>query len=286
MLENKEKDVKHSLPILFVSSEATPFAPNGDLAAKVTNLATKIAKQPENHFVAVVIPGYKQYMEEFKGQLKYIYSFKLSAPYSQAECNVLQAYFNGVTYYLLDIPYYFGRDKMYGYLDDPYRFTAFSFAVRQFIEDQEKKSIRFDIVHAFDWETGFLPYMLRGKYPWMRVVYTVNEPYFQCALDKTRLWDLTRFNFFLYNDGIVRQNNQLNILKTGLTLADVVTVSSKAKAEALRNELEAYDNLGYIFNFKGDRFKPLDDIYNTEAYDELYNELANEPMTRYTWVKD
>lgn len=49
MLENKEKDVKHSLPILFVSSEATPFAPNGDLAAKVTNLATKIAKQPENH---------------------------------------------------------------------------------------------------------------------------------------------------------------------------------------------------------------------------------------------
>ena len=40
MLENKEKDIKHSLPILFVSSEATPFAPNGDLAAKVTNLAT------------------------------------------------------------------------------------------------------------------------------------------------------------------------------------------------------------------------------------------------------
>lgn len=75
MLENKEKDVKHSLPILFVSSEATPFAPNGDLAAKVTNLATKIAKQPENHFVAVVIPGYKQYIDEFKGQLKYIYSF-------------------------------------------------------------------------------------------------------------------------------------------------------------------------------------------------------------------
>lgn len=67
MLENKEKDIKHSLPILFVSSEATPFAPNGDLAAKVTNLATKIAKQPENHFVAVVIPGYKQYMDEFKG---------------------------------------------------------------------------------------------------------------------------------------------------------------------------------------------------------------------------
>ena len=78
MLENKEKDVKHSLPILFVSSEATPFAPNGDLAAKVTNLATNIAKQPENHFVAVVIPGYKQYMDEFKGQLKYIYSFQLS----------------------------------------------------------------------------------------------------------------------------------------------------------------------------------------------------------------
>ena len=85
MLENKEKDVKHSLPILFVSSEATPFAPNGDLAAKVTNLATRIAKQPENHFVAVVIPGYKQYMDEFKGQLKYIYSFQLPAPYSQAE---------------------------------------------------------------------------------------------------------------------------------------------------------------------------------------------------------
>ena len=56
MLENKEKDIKHSLPILFVSSEAPPFARNRELAEKVTKLETKIAKQPENHIVALVIP--------------------------------------------------------------------------------------------------------------------------------------------------------------------------------------------------------------------------------------
>lgn len=285
-MENENKIVKHSLPILFVSSEATPFAPDGDLAVKVHDLATKIASLEENHYVAVVIPGYQSTLEKYRDSLHYLYSFKIGEPYQNVGVRVYQTFSEGVNYFILDIPAFFSRERMYNYPDDAYRFTAFSLAVLHFVKDQEQMKVRYDIVHSFDWETGFIPYLLRTNYPWMRAVYTVNEPDYQCSLESGKLWDLTHFSFSLYTSGVAKQNDRLNILKTGLTLADVVTVSNKEKADILKNDLASYENLGYIFNFKGRRFIENASIESAEDYDEIYNRLADEALTRYTWEKE
>lgn len=282
----QSKKIKHTLSILYISPEANPFAPNGDLAEKVEKLALGIAKRPENHFVAVLIPGYEKYLKTYQGLLNFMYTFKLPTPYDGLDCNVYQIYRNGVTYFLLNIPTFFNRASMYGYPDDAYRFAAFNLAVDQFVKDQQKLRVRYDIVHVFDWESGFLPYILRNEYPWMRVVYTVNDPEYQCSMDYGRLWDLTRFDFSLYLSGVAKQNDALNFLKTGLTLADIVTVSNKQKAGILRNYLDSYQNLGYIFDFKKDRFRPLDNLMDIRGYDDLYNELADENNVRYTLKKD
>lgn len=284
--QTNSEGVLHSLPILFVSSEAEPFAPDGDLAKKVHDLATGIAKKKENHYVAVIIPGYKRYLEQFKGKLKPVESFYLREPYETVVCHVHEVFHEGVQYFLLEIPTFFDRDEMYGYPDDSYRFTAFDLAVFRFVKNQERHRIRYDVVHAFEWETGFLPYLLRNEYPWMRVVYTVNEPDYQCSLQSDRLWNLTHFDYSLYTSGVARQNDRLNLLKTGLTLADVVTVSDGRKADILRNDFQSYQNLGYIFNFKGKRFVSLDDAWDTAGYDKLYNAIVEEDTTRYTWVKE
>lgn len=285
-MENENKLPRHSLPILFVSSEAAPFAPDGDLGSKVHNLATKIASLKENHYVAVVVPGYKSALEKYRKSLHFLYTFKIGEPYQNVGVRVYQIFLDGVNYFILDIPAFFDREKMYGYFDDPYRFTAFSMAVLHFVKDQEKMNVRYDIVHSFDWETGFIPYLLRTNYPWMRAIYTVNEPDYQCSLESGKLWDLTHFSFNLYTSGIAKHNNRVNILKTGLTLADVVTVSNKEKADLMKNNLAAFDNLGYIFNFKGKRYIEDVSIDSADEYDYIYNALANDAFTRYTWEKE
>ena len=66
-----------------------------------------------------------------------------------------------MTYYLLDNPYYFMRDGMYGFYDDCERFVFFSRAVLEILPALDWKP---DIIHCNDWQTAMVPVFYRVLY--------------------------------------------------------------------------------------------------------------------------
>ncbi|MER3467199.1 MAG: starch synthase, partial [Thermoflexus sp.] len=56
------------------------------------------------------------------------------------------------TYFIWD-EFYFGRDQVYGYPDDPQRFIFFCRAVLAFLRQMGEPP---EILHGNDWHTGFL----------------------------------------------------------------------------------------------------------------------------------
>ena len=60
--------------------------------------------------------------------------------------------------YFLDNYHYFDRDGYYGYRDEAERFEAFNRAVLNMCEHLDFIP---DVVHCNDWQSGFVPLLIR-----------------------------------------------------------------------------------------------------------------------------
>lgn len=160
---------KRPLKILFVASEAAPFAKVGGLASVMSSLP--IALKGLGHDARVMLPRYGTISDETYN-LRLVYE-GLKVPTGSPEkpeliCNVkehtpdektLQG--TVTTYFLENQEYYEQRANVYGYGDDPVRWALLSRGVLEFLKVSEWKP---DIIAASDWSTGFLPNYLYVEY--------------------------------------------------------------------------------------------------------------------------
>jgi starch synthase len=121
--------------ILMVASEAIPYAKTGGLADVLGALPAALARL--GHQVDVVIPRYRG----------------ISLHETQA---------GGARVVFLDNPHYFDREFLYGvgnqdYDDNPARF---GFLCRAALEWAGRTGLRYDVIHAHDWQAGLVPVML------------------------------------------------------------------------------------------------------------------------------
>ena len=234
--------------ILFVSSEATPFAKSGGLADVAGGLSKALAAL--GHDVLLVLPRYRQIIPaEFAGESlkksvevpvgpgRYA-SFELfSTNLPAGSANVPNA---AVRALLLDHPGYFDRASLYtengaDYRDNAERFIAFS---RAALAAAEALDWMPEIVHSHDWQTALIPALVaieqRPNPAWSKTatVFTIHNMAFQGRFWR---WDmtLTGLDWQFFNWRQMESYGDLNLLKTGITFADQVTTVSPTYAQEI-----------------------------------------------------
>jgi len=153
------------LRILFVASEAAPFAQAGGLGGIMHSLPLALKELGQD--VRLMIPRYgtidpKKYKlkTEIKG-LKVPTDQPSAHPY--LICNVKKSNHGKTitTYFLENMEYYEKRANVYGYSDDHIRWALFCRGTLEFIKKSFWKP---DIIVASDWQTGLIPNYLKTTY--------------------------------------------------------------------------------------------------------------------------
>ena len=94
--------------ILFVGSEAVPFAKSGGLGDVLGALPRALIKEDVN--AAVILPLYKSISEAFSGVMEKVAEFETQLSWRKKYAGVYKTTFDGVDFYFIDNQEYFMRD--------------------------------------------------------------------------------------------------------------------------------------------------------------------------------
>lgn len=249
---------KKSLKILFVGSEAVPFARVGGLASVMNSLPKALAEL--GYDARIMIPRYLS-IDNSKYHLKMEYE-GLKVPTDSAgdgpefvTCNIKRCDPNGsgagvISYFLENQEYYEQRANVYGYADDPIRFALLCRGTLEFIRQQATWVP--DVIVALDWQCGLIPNYLKTVYKDDVVLsriatnFSIHNLYFQGIFDHRYVSEMD------YDDGhsaipgfYSERLGKINMMRRGIMYSDTInTVSPNYAREIMTKEYgEGLDDL-------------------------------------------
>jgi starch synthase len=259
-----------------VTPECAPAAKAGGLGDAVSGLSREL--ELRGHAVEVILPKYAGLQDSDVWGLQPSYRDLWVPWYGEAvRCTVWFGYANGRKCFFIE-PHsaanFFGRDRLYGYWDDPERFAFFSKAAVEFMLRANKRP---DIIHCHDWQTGLVPVLLyeqyRAEMPDQRVCYTIHNFRHQGTSDERVLWatQLGRPGHFLDADRLGDDfcYRGLNPMKAGVVYSNFVTTVSPSHAdEAMYGD--GASGLGRTLKEHQDKFRGVlngvdYDVWNPET---------------------
>ena len=228
------------MKLLFVTSEANPYAASGGLGDVMGALPAALAENSDNE-VSVIMPYYNTVSEPYRSKMKKVadISFKLS--WRSTGASIFSLVDRGVTYYFIENHRYFSRGRLYGEYDDGERFAFFSAAVVEFMIQTGNYP---DVLHANDWQSALsviypkTRYKDNTKLSEVKTVFTIHNIEYQGKYGKDALGDL-----FGIDDefcGILEQDGCLNLLKGAVICADQITTVSPNYANELKYPFFAF----------------------------------------------
>jgi starch synthase len=227
------------MKILFASPEAVPFAKTGGLADVAGTLPKVLAQM--GHEVNLILPKYRG----IDGR-----RFPASSAGMVLKVPVSQKVISGEVYALDMAPHfrallvrkdaYYDRDHLYGSPSGDYEDNAerFIFFCRAALE--AARSLRPDIIHSHDWQSGLVPVYLKTLYaadPLLaRVpsVFTIHNIAYQGLFWHYDL-PLTNLGWELFTPQALEFYGKLNFLKGGIVFADAVTTVSRKYMEEIQS---------------------------------------------------
>ena len=220
------------MKVLYVASEALPFAASGGLA----DVAGSLPKAMRTRLVGcrVVMPLYESIPQEMRDGMTFLTSLSVPVAWRRQYCGVFEAKYNGVIYYLLDNQYYFKRQGMYGHYDDAERFAFFSRAVLEMLPHIGFKP---DIIHANDWQSALVPlyynqiYATREGYEGIKTVLTIHNIQYQGKYGMELIEDV--IGIPREATSMVEFDGCVNYMKAGIESADRVTTVSPTYAQEI-----------------------------------------------------
>jgi len=265
--------------ILFVGAEAMPFAATGGLGDVLGSLPSALAAQEEQPLdVRVVLPLYKTVSAQWRKQMETIAVFDVRLAWRRQYCGVRRLIKDGVTYYFIDNEYYFGRDTLYGHMDDGERYAYFCRAVLDMLP-----FIGFypDVLHAHDWQAAlsvvYLKRQYSGQYRSIKTVFTIHNIEYQGTYDFSILGDI--FDLSPADGPLMDYGGCINLMKAAIECADTVSTVSPRYAEEIRTPEYAH-GLQYVLN---DHAGKLTGILNGIDYD-YYNPESDPVLAQnFTW---
>lgn len=219
--------------VLFVASEANPFAGTGGLADVIGSLPKALASSSEFD-VRVVIPLYKDFSSLYRDKLRFVGNFNVPLAWRNQYCGLFEYEYENVKFYFLDNEYYFRRDGLYGFYDDGERFAFFSKASLVLMNYLNYYP---DILHAHDWQAALSVIYLKTLFKYdfgydkIKTMFTIHNIEYQGKFSKDVLGDLFGLGDEYYND--LEYDNCINLLKGAMMLSDKVSTVSPTYASEI-----------------------------------------------------
>jgi len=228
--------------VLFVASEATPFAKTGGLADVAGALPVELARL--GHDVTVIMPAYRQALAA--GQLIESTGISLSIAIGSkmVEGSLLKSYLpdSRVPVYLVQQDHYYLREGLYGdssgdYIDNCERFVFFCRAV---LEAIRLLDLDVDVLHANDWQSGLAPAYLKTEYrgvPGYERIASLLTVHNMAYQGQFWHWDMliTGMDWKYFNWHQMEFFGKLNLMKTGLVFSDAINTVSQRYAEEIQS---------------------------------------------------
>ena len=228
------------MKILFVTSEATPFAASGGLGDVMG--ALPVACREQNHEVSVIMPLYSSVKEEHRSKMEYLCDIEFNLSWRRTGCTVYKLLYKDVKYLFVENHYYFDRKGLYGEHDDIERFAFFSRAVLEYMLTSADIP---DILHANDWQSAASVVYLKTEYSSIealssvKAVYTVHNIEYQGWFSQYQLGDI--FGIDSRYSSILEHGGALNLMKGALLLSDLVTTVSPGYSRELEYDFFSFD---------------------------------------------
>ncbi len=234
--------------IWFTVSEAQGLVKSGGLADVAKALPK--ALQELGHDVAIAIPGYSLLPGFYEAEeiLSTELEFWPHTPYKIRKMSL-----DGVPVYAVECGKYFERPHLYAennvaYADNGERFGFFSAAV---LDCLPKLGIHPDIIHANDWHTGLVPFLLKNRYQEheffadIKSVITVHNAIFQGIYSYSELEIIPELQA-IGMEHLRYSHSHIGMLRAGLAYADKINAVSPNYAQEL---LTAVGSHGLVDDF-------------------------------------
>lgn len=274
--------------ILFVSSEACPFAKSGGLADVSTAFPAALDKL--GHKTYLVIPAYRSALE--CGLPIADLGVELQIPIGNkiVSAGVLESRIpdSDMTVLLIREDSYFDREGYYCYKGEDYpdnceRFAFFSRATMELIE---KLELEIDIIHSNDWQTGLIPayqeVIYRGlpRYEKIVTLHTIHNLAYQGVFWH---WDmpLTGIDWEYFTYEKMEFYGKLNLLKTGITFANGLSTVSPRYAQEIQTQQYGCGLEG-VLRFRADTLFGILNGVDTEHWNPANDQFIAAPYDSET----
>ena len=223
--------------VLFVASEAWPFAGTGGLGEVIGSLPRALNER-EKIEARVILPLYDSVATEYREKMTFITSITVPVAWRNQYCGLFELVHDGVTFYFVDNEFYFKRSGLYGYGDDGERFAFLSRAVLELLPSLNWKV---DVLHCHDWHTALVPIYYKLYYQYneglggIKTVFTIHNIEYQGQFSSDVIEDLFGISKREYMS--IEYHGCINLMKGAIDYADSVsTVSNSYAGEIMDSE--------------------------------------------------
>ena len=214
--------------ILQVSSEVFPYSKTGGLGDMTASLAK--AQAEAGHHVTIATPLYKGILENFESLKPSGIKLSILIGQKKRTAKIWQLYpKKNLTILFVDQPDFFYRETIYGQEDDAERYIYFSKVVAHLALLNE---FNFEIVHAHDWPSALVMPLLSISGRNLKKVFTIHNAAYQGRFSGDK-FELTGLPKSFFNWEQMEYYNDINLLKGGITFADLVTTVSPQYAKEI-----------------------------------------------------
>jgi starch synthase len=239
-----------ALHVLFVVSEAVPYAKTGGLADVAGALPYALGELGAD--VKVLMPYYGQIKQKN-------IPVTLAAENLEAAAGPLRLEFNVLTpaeaapYYFVERDEFYERSQLYGtprgdYFDNLERFAFLSDAVLSFCE---ALSFKPDVIHCHDWQASLVPAYL--KHRWAaeeimadaRSLLTIHNLAYQGLFPKEQ-FPFTGLDPSLFSIDGLEYYDKINVLKGGIVFADAINTVSRGYSKEIQTPEYGYGLEGVL----------------------------------------
>ncbi len=249
------------LRVLFVASEAVPYAKTGGLADVAGSLPVALAELGAE--VVLALPLYRDVGRVAERAVP-IRGLSQVVTYHEPPPRLEE----GVRTLLVRNDHYFWRDRLYGYLDEAERFVFFDRAVVELISALDWQP---DVIHCNDWQTGLVPLYLRllaasdPSLAHTRTLFTIHNLAYQGTFPQDTM-ELAGLPWDLFSMEALEFYGQVNFLKAGIVFSDMVTTVSPTYAKEIQTP-EYGERLDGVLAQRADRLFGILNGIDTDAWD-------------------
>jgi starch synthase len=265
---------RSSLPaVIHLAAEFFPYARTGGLAEAVSGLAS--FQHRAGHRVVAMLPLYRSVRELAPGLVPAgdPYMVQVGAQAELAQLFRVTGAGPGPEVYAIAHPHFYDRPGIYGDANGDYEDSArrFAFLVLAALEALPRFVSGPTILHAHDWHTALAPLYLRTTHADRPVtsqvgtVLAVHNPGYQGHFPASIVPDIG-LPWSVYTHHNLEWYGRANLLKGGVTTADLVVTVSAKHAEELKTD-EGGFGLQEVFRALGPRLVGITNGIDQSAWD-------------------